>query len=105
MKKPLIGYKTEHGEVIVVGVMKYQVFESEMLPGDKLNHLVTMDGQYCTCDPMPIAYSNSPRITSCLHRKELKMHMEEYNKLPDEENDDWLEFIKEQDDRRTLWMM
>ena len=103
-KHPLIGYKTKYGEVLTVGIAG-QLFESAMLPGDKLNHLVTMDGQYCTCDPMPIGYNDLLYVVPCLHRENLRMHMEEYNKSLDEENDDWLEFIKEQDDRRTLWMM
>jgi hypothetical protein len=111
-KHPLIGYKTKYGEVLTVGIAG-QLFESAMLPGDKLNHLVTMDGRYCTCDPMPIGYNDLYYVAPCLHRENLRMHMEKYNELPDEkdnelpdkENDDWLEFINEQDDRRTLWMM
>ena len=117
MKKPLIGYKSSHGEIVYVGGIP--MFETRLLLYDKVNHLVNLDESYCTCDPMPNGYYNAYVPCSCPHRQELLAHFREYNDLPDEiteqgqesilqkheEDDGWLDFIKEQDDRKNSWMM
>ena len=102
IQSALLKHQSKYGTVIYNngGVPHLEVGK---LPGDLVDHQVMFDGTHCTCDPMPGEHTEYV-LSDCPHRQALNNFKQEYLSIS-LENDDWLDFIHEQADRRTLWMM
>ena len=114
LQSVMLKYIFSSDEVIWNNGVPY--LEVRKLGGDKVDHQVLLTGLHCTCDHMPNEHSDYVP-DDCPHRRILKNRKEEYAGLiadlvlqarlapPKSSDDDWLDYIQQQNDNVTLWMM